>query len=115
MRWPSFAGSAGHMFNRVVRVTASSSELVIDGLRMALQPRTSYDSATIAGRFTDATMYGFCQALDGNGAKIRIRKGCQVEEITNGAVSGAWEVTDDPENYDGVYLLVPLRPRRIGR
>jgi hypothetical protein len=54
-------------------------------------------------------MLMFCKALDGNGQKYDISKEYTVEETT-GAMR-KWIVSDDPENYQSVYLLVPLRPQ----
>lgn len=109
----SFARAARAFLTARVRVTHGGS-VIADDLPFAIQPRTSYESATITGRFTDATLYGYCKALDSNGAKLRIRKGCKVEELVGNTVKRLLEVTDDPENYLDVFLLVPLRPRRMG-
>jgi len=115
-RWPSFDRAARAFLDTRVRVTASTyrgDALIVDELPASIQPGAAFQAWTVAGKWTDATMVMFCRALDADGNKYAIRKGGKVEEIINGGVLRLWEVTDDPENFVGVYLAVPLKPRRI--
>ena len=124
-RWPSFVNAAKSLLTRRVRVTASGqtgglhgpqpapATVIVDDWPVSLQPRSSYETSTVAGKFTDATMLAYGPATDHQGHKWPIRKGHTVEEFRGDVVAYAWEVTDDPENYAGVFLLVPLRPRRV--
>ena len=117
MGWPSLTGAVGRMLTTTVNVTVSpSGPVVVNGLRMSVQPNSAFERDSVLGKFTDATMLGFCKTKDADGRKYQIRKGHTVREIEDGgAVLRQWEVSDDPENYEGVYLVVPLRPSRTVR
>lgn len=124
-RWPSFTIAARSLLTRRVRVTAGGSAggihgpqpapatVVVDDWPVSIQPRSTMDINTPAGKFTDATMVCYGPAADAQGVKLPIRKGHAVDEMRGDAVAYAWEVTDDPENYAGVFLAVGLRPRRV--
>lgn len=117
MRWPSLAGAAANMLTTTVQVaTSPSGPVIVDSMRMSIQPRSAFERYTVMGKFTEATMIGFCQATDDDGKKWPIRKGHIVREIEDGgSVVRRWEVSDDPENYEAVFLVVPLRPSRMPR
>jgi hypothetical protein len=109
----SFDRAARALLNSTVRVTHGGS-LIIDGWRVCIQPRSAWSANTEVGRYTDASLWLFGHAESGNGVKILIRKGAKVEDMVDGLARRVFEVTDDPENFDGVFLAVPLRPRRMG-
>jgi len=112
------------MLTARVRVTASGqagglhgpqpipAKVIADNLPVSIQPSSAFSNDTVLGKYTDATEFLFCQTMR-DGVRLAIRKGYKVEELDGLAVKRTWEVTDDPENYESVYLAVPLRPVRV--
>lgn len=118
-RWPSFERSAGALLTEMVRVTASAASgsmrgtvierlAAIDGLRCSIQPRSALANQTLAGRYTDATDFLFCRALDAAGKPLALKMDAMVEETAGRR--RRWSVISDAENYADVFLAVPLRP-----
>ena len=108
-RLPRFLRSAAGLLNATVRVRAVGSlSITVDNLRCVILPASSFNDVTIAGRYTAGELLLFCAALDGNGQKLDINQEYPVEEI--GGAARKWLVSDDPHNYDNVYLMVALKP-----
>ena len=94
-------------------VTQTDKDIVVKELRGCFQPQSAWEQDTVLGKYTDATQMFFCKTLDNSGIKLNIHKGYMLREQLYEGKSREWEVTDDPENYDDIYLAVPLRPVRL--
>ena len=124
-RRPVFSRAARALLDRTVDITGlrtsgsmggtetTSKGKVISALRVCIQPRSAWEQDTVLGKYTDATHMLFCDARDSQRVKLDIRKGYTVQETYGTGADRRYEVTDDPENYDDVFLAVPLRPVRL--
>jgi len=107
-RLPRFNVSSKAFINSTVDIKeVGTGDIVIENLRCGIFPSSVIEDVNILGRYTNATMIMFCKANDEDGDKLDIQKEYVVEEIAS--PNRHWLVTDDPENYMNVYLLVPLR------
>ena len=85
----------------------------VTNLRCSIQPRSTWESDTVLGKYTNATHMLFCTAWGAQRQPLDIRKNYTVTETQYEGHGRKWEVTDDPENYDDVFLAVPIRPVRV--
>lgn len=107
-RMPRFGHAAKGLINTEVDVLeVGTGDTVVHDLKAGVFPSSVIEDVAIIGRYTTATLFMFCKANDHHGHKLHIEKEYVVEETCN--PHRRWLVTDDPENYIGVYLLVPLR------
>lgn len=105
---PRFYRASKALINSEVNVKeVGTGSLTVSNLKAGIFPASAFEDVVVMGRYTDATMFMFCKAFDKYGEKLDIQKEYTIEEIDT--PNRVWLVTNDPENFNNVYLLVPLR------
>ena len=72
---------------------------VVTGLRMSIQPRSSFDTKTVLGWLPETTHMGYCKAEDANAIVLDIHKADRVIETTANRKPREFVIVNEPDKF----------------